>query len=307
MNKYILILLLATTLSGYSQIAKYNNFPTKKPHHILDDKLDNISFAFSMRVIESNYNGPIIRLRRASDNAEQDFGWADNDIVDVNAINTWKGTSNVFVHTWYDQSGLGRNAVQTTQHRQPRFYPDVTIPYFQGDGRNDNNVNNQGDHLTIDTPNGIQDLTNNGNEGTVISVIKATKKNQHTFGVLVDENRWSTHINWNDNYLYFDPGVCCNNTRRFYNNTNINVWQIYSFIKTTTNTIARSGTIEMFNNVYTKGKCNRTEDFAIGWATGNKPNSRTTSSFNEIIMYNTNINTIQIQEIEQNSITFWGI
>lgn len=293
------ILIVFFTITSYSQIAKYNHFPTKKPHHILDNKLTNISFAFSMRVLESDYNGPLVRLRRAGDNAEQDFGWSDNDIVDVDAINIWRAGNNVFIHTWYDQSGLGRNAIQATRNRQPRFIPNINTPYFQGDGNND--------HLIIDTPSGIQNLTNNGNQGTIIGIMRATTKSQHTFGVLVNANRWSTHINWVDNNLYFDPGICCNNPRSFNNSLNVNNWEIYSFIKTNTNVISRSGEVQRFNGTHTTGRCTRTEDFAIGWANGNQPQHHATTSFNELIMYNTNINTPQIQKIEQNAITFWGI
>ncbi|MDC1162349.1 arabinofuranosidase catalytic domain-containing protein [Tenacibaculum sp.] len=282
-----------------SQIAKFNHFPTFKPLHILDDKLENISFALSMRVLESDYNGPLIRLRRASDNAEQDFSWSDNDIVDITAINNWRGTSNVFIHTWYDQSGLGRDAIQTINNQQPRFFPDINNPYFQGDGSND--------HLTIDTPNGIQDVTNNGDQGTVLGVMRATRKSQHTFGVLVNRNRWSTHINWNNNRVYFDPGFCCNPTRSFFNSSGINVWIHYTFIKTNTNVIARSSGIQRFNGIHVNAKCTRTEDFAIGWATGNKPASHSTTSFTELIMYKTDIVNTQYQEIEENSILFWAL
>jgi hypothetical protein len=283
----------------YGQIANYNHYPTIKPSHILDEKLTDISFAFSMRVLESDYTGSLVRLRRASDNAEKDFVWGDNDIVDVAAIDTWRNVSNVFVHTWYDQSGLGRNAVQTVRSQQPRFYPDATMPYFQGDGSDD--------HLTVDTPNGIQDVTNNGNQGTVLTIMKASTKSQHSFGVLTSSDRWSTHINWNNNNVYFDPGICCNTPRFFTNAGNVNNWVHYTFIKTATNAIARANTIEKFNGTHTTGRCTRTEDFAIGWATGNQSGNHSTTSFTEMIMYKTDISASEYQEIEENAMTFWGL
>ena len=103
-----------------AQVGNYNQFPTMQPAHILDENLENISFAFALRVLVSDYEGPLVRLRRASDNAEMDFYCNDDDKVDVNAINTWRGSALVYVVTWYDQSGLGRNAVQPTRSRQPR-------------------------------------------------------------------------------------------------------------------------------------------------------------------------------------------
>jgi len=269
-----------------------------QPAHILDENLENISFAFSMRVLESDYNGPIIRLRRASDNTEQDFTWADNDIVDIEAINTWRGGSNVYVHTWYDQSGLERNAIQTTNFRQPQFFPDANRPHFRGDGAND--------YLLIDTPNGIQDVTNSGNQGTVLIIANATIRSQHSFGVLTGSDRWSTHMNWNNNRLYFDPGICCNATRDFFNGGNVNRWEIYTFIKTTTRVISRSGGTQRFNGNHNRGRCTRSEDFTIGWANGNQGLFSNTA-FSEFIMYRADINTNLYEDIENNAITFWSL
>jgi len=294
---FIIVFILPIVV--YGAIANYNHFPTLKPFHILDEKLTDISFAFSMRVLESDYTGSLVRLRRSSDNAEKDFVWGDYDIVDVAAIDIWRAGSNVYIHTWYDQSGLGRDAVQTTQNRQPRFYPDATMPYFQGDGSND--------HLTVDTPNGIQDVTNNGNQGTVLTVMRATTKSQHSFGVLTGSDRWSTHINWSNNNVYFDPGICCNNPRFFANASNAGQWVQYTFIKTNSNVIARADGIEKFNGTHTTGRCTRTEDFAIGWATGNETGNYATTSYTEMIMYKTNISAVEYQEIEENTIIFWGL
>ena len=294
-----LFYLLATTINVSGQIAQYNNFPTLRPSHILDEKLTDISFAFSMRVLESDYNGALIRLRRDSDNLEEDFFCNDNDIVDVDAINTWRNGANVFVTVWYDQSGLNRNAVQNINNRQPRFYPVATTPYFQGDGSND--------HLTVDTPNGIQDVTNNGNEGTVLAIMRATRRGQHTFGVLVNSNRWSAHANWSNNRLYFDPGICCNNPRSFNNGANINIWRHYSFIKTNTNILGRVNGNTTLSGIYTLGRCTRREDFAIGWATGNQRRNHATTSFMEFIMYKTDIIANIYEEIEENAITFWSL
>lgn len=305
MKKFFLTTsILLFTVFGYGQIVNYNHFPTLKPNHILNAELTNISFAFSMRVLESDYNGPLIRLRRASDNTLQNFGWAPNDIVDINAINTWRAGSNVYVHTWYDQSGLGRNAVQTINNRQPRFYPDPTTPYFAGDGTND--------YLIINTPNGVQDVTNAGDEGTVLAVMRATRKAQFTFGVNRrtggTENRWSAHINWSNNRVYFDPGFCCNPViiRDFSNNGHINVFRHYTFIKTSTNSIARRSGVQQFNASYTEGPCTLDLDFTIGWANGNDYKYATTG-FTEFIMYSTDINATLYEKIENNSRTFWGL
>ncbi len=292
----LLILFLLSSFLCVGQIAQYNHFPTLKPSHILDEKLDDISFAFSFRILESDYDGPLVKLRRASDNAELDFYHTDDDIVDVDAINTWRNSANVYVVIWYDQSGLGRNAIQPTQNKQPRFYP-VANPYFQGDGSND--------HLEVQTS--IQVVTNAGVNGTVLMVASATTKQQHTFGVLREANRWSSHVNWSNNNLYFDPGICCNNPRNFSNGVNVGVWKQYTFMKTNTHVIARLNGVQKINGVHTTGRCTINDNFTIGWANGNQAWNHSTTLFQEFIMYSTDISTVYFEEIENDAIVFWGL
>jgi hypothetical protein len=62
-----------------------------------------------------------VRLRRDSDNAEQDFLTLGSGAVDVASIATFKGSALVYVKTLYDQSGNGRDLVQATTATQPGF------------------------------------------------------------------------------------------------------------------------------------------------------------------------------------------
>ena len=287
---------LLASVQCYSQIAQHNHFPTIKPSHILDEKLENISFALSMRVVESNYDGPLVRLRRASDNVEMDFKWGDNDIVDVAAINTWRGASNVHLVTWYDQSGLNRNAVQPDANRQPQFLPDAAHPYFQGNGTT---------RLDINTS--IQVLTNAGANGSVLGIFTATKRNQHSFGVLRGRNRWSTHINWGDNNMYFDPGICCNSPRSFDNTANVNKWNQYTFIRTNTTVFARQKSVLKFTGNHTTGRCTINNNFGILYANGTNSSAHSTIKISEMIMYNTDISATNYSEIEENQIKFWDL
>ncbi|WP_378188213.1 arabinofuranosidase catalytic domain-containing protein [Aquimarina sp. W85] len=283
---------------GYAQIALSNHFPTLQPSHIIDEKLTNISFALSMRVVESNYNGPLIRLRRDSDNAVRDFWFADNDIVDVAAIDAWRGNANVFVVIWYDQSGLGRNATQNTNAFQPQFITDPSRPYFVGDGTND--------RLDINTS--IQVLTNAGVNGSIFTVIFSTSNNQFSMGTRRPGNsrdRWSIHLNWTDNNVYFDSGFCCIENVRSAQNPN-NQWQQLSFIRANIiQSIRRSG-VELNSGNYTQNPCTATNNFGILYANGIN-NEFANNRFTEIIMYNTDIELSDIQEIEENQITFWNL
>lgn len=76
--------------------------------------------AYSLRLLRTNYVGSAIRVRRASDNAEQDIGFVSN-VLDTAALTSFCSGTNGFVKTWYDQSGNGRDETQTTAANQPRI------------------------------------------------------------------------------------------------------------------------------------------------------------------------------------------
>ncbi|MFS4494798.1 hypothetical protein [Maribacter sp. 2308TA10-17] len=315
MKKLLLFFLILQLTSISAQVENYNLFPSMAPSHLLDDKLEDISFAFGLRVLESDYNGPLIRLRRANDNSEMDFFCRDDDKVDIEAINTWRNGANVFVTRWYDQSGLGRDAFQTTTFRQPRFIPDATQPYWAGDGN---------DVLIV--PENFQNLTESGKNGSVLGIFYATDRSQIPFGVISGGERWLVHINWNNEQCYFDPGYCCNNPRSFINNlpthpTNpgsLNAWDQYSFVRrdnpSNTNVdkvILRLKGVQKANGNFPNNQsCNLTFNFGLGSAISNSfntPSQGSTTRFAEIIMYKVGLQDDQIDAIEQNQITFWNL
>lgn len=68
----------------------------------------------------SSYNSSLIRARRDSDNAEQDFIAGIDGWVSITEVNAWKGAStNVFVVRAYDQKGNTRDAYQSSMSLQP--------------------------------------------------------------------------------------------------------------------------------------------------------------------------------------------
>lgn len=77
--------------------------------------------AYGLRRLSSSYSGPALRLRRASDNAERDFGFTPAGDLDVKAIESWLGTADAFVVTWYDQGGKGLHASSSVANQQPQF------------------------------------------------------------------------------------------------------------------------------------------------------------------------------------------
>jgi len=80
--------------------------------------------AYSLRNLTGN-NISVVRVRRDNDNAEQDFTATE---VSDGTLAAWVGAGNDgFVRTWYDQSGNGRNAEQTTNANQPEIVSNGSV------------------------------------------------------------------------------------------------------------------------------------------------------------------------------------
>lgn len=95
---------------------------------LLLDTYSGAAVAYSAaRRLSSTYTGSLIRVRRSSDNAEQDIGYDANNVLDESALTTFVGANNGFVTTWYDQSGNNKNASQSTAIQQPRIVLSGTI------------------------------------------------------------------------------------------------------------------------------------------------------------------------------------
>ena len=73
--------------------------------------------AYSLRKLRAGQTRAI-RVRRSSDNAEQDIGFVGDETA---SLLSFCGVGNGFVTTWYDQSGNGYDATQTTQAYQPQI------------------------------------------------------------------------------------------------------------------------------------------------------------------------------------------
>lgn len=87
---------------------------------LLLDVYPNAAAAYSLRKLRTAYTGAAIRMRR-TDNAEIDIGFV-NGVLDTTLILTFCGASEGFVTIWYDQSGIGVNAIQSTSAAQPKIF-----------------------------------------------------------------------------------------------------------------------------------------------------------------------------------------
>tara|TARA_R110000782_G_scaffold86510_4_gene167699 strand:+ start:382 stop:1170 length:789 start_codon:yes stop_codon:yes gene_type:complete len=108
---------------------------------LLLDLYPNASAAYSLRYLSASFVGNnVILVRRSSDNAEQ--GFAPYEMTN-GTLTSFVGAGDGFVKTWYDQSGNGNNATQSTTSAQPKIIASGVIELNNGrpcskfDGVND--------------------------------------------------------------------------------------------------------------------------------------------------------------------------
>lgn len=108
---------------------------------LLLDLYPNAAAAYSVRKLRTAYTGSAIRVRRSSDNAEQDIGFSGGNL-DTSALTSFCGAGNGFVTTWYDQSGNGNNATQSTAANQPQIVSSGIVILQDGNVAMDFDGNN---------------------------------------------------------------------------------------------------------------------------------------------------------------------
>jgi len=82
--------------------------------------------AYSLRLLNNAYSGNAIKVRRSSDNAERDIAFTNNEL-DTASLETFASGTDAFVTTWYDQSGSGNDATQTTASVQPKIVQSGSV------------------------------------------------------------------------------------------------------------------------------------------------------------------------------------
>ncbi len=298
MKRIILIINLFFLIGIEAQIAHYNQYPSLYVDSYLDIS-QNTSFAYSMRLLSDSYTGPLVRLRRSSDNAQQDFYPSDDDRLSTSQIAAWAGNSTLYLSIWYDQSNAGRNAVQTVNNFQPVFNNELEYPHLKFDGISD--------YLRVSNGN-IQNLVTNGKEGTILGYWVATNRYQSSFGVSNYAQRWSVHANWINNNLYFDAGSCCVANRYISNGDRNGKWTQYSLAASSNTIKFRVNGVEKLNGGLTSVSNPDTTDFLIGAAANglNNPSGHANNSFMEFILYNYGLSDAELEMIEENEINFWG-
>ena len=84
------------------------------------DTYTGAAACYSLRLMRTAYTGSAIRVRRSSDNTEQDIGFNVFGELDTVSLTAFAGTGDAFVKVWYDQASTN-DATQTTTANQPKI------------------------------------------------------------------------------------------------------------------------------------------------------------------------------------------
>lgn len=96
------------------------------------DAIQGAAAAYSLRLLSDSYSGPAIKVRRSSDNAEQNIGFDAFGNLNQTALTSFVGANSGFITSWYDQSGNGRNVNQATAANQPRIVNAGVVEKING-------------------------------------------------------------------------------------------------------------------------------------------------------------------------------
>ena len=96
--------------------------------------------AYSVKRLSINYTGPMVKIRRSTDNVTLDFysdqygnlGTSNNNTG--TPFTSWIGAGIGYVNTWYDQSGSNNHATQATTSIQPVLRPQGYLIDFLNTG-----------------------------------------------------------------------------------------------------------------------------------------------------------------------------
>ena len=116
------------------------------------DYIGGAEVAYSLRKLRNSYSGPLIRVRRSSDNSEMDIGFDSNGIFDSATLLSFIGSVDGHVCVWYDQSGNNKNAYQTVSDKQPRIVIGGVLQTYKGKPIIRNTYANSLVHMVVPVP-----------------------------------------------------------------------------------------------------------------------------------------------------------
>ena len=145
------------------------------------DTFTGASLGLSLVRLRKEYTGFCIKVRRSSDNAEQDIGFS-NDVLDTASLLDFVGSGNGFVTIIYDQVG-SNNMTQTTSSKQGLIVSSGSVILKGGKPCIIRN-NNDGRYISTYPPNDgatVKGIFYVGDNGGKISIMFGSNTNAQDF------------------------------------------------------------------------------------------------------------------------------
>ena len=261
----------------------------------------SVMVAFSLRKVNPGYTGAVVKVRRSSDNIENDFfGTSTGALTNSTgtSISSWLGAATGYVSIWYDQSGVGRNATQATASYQPILnLTQFTFPtiHFNSSSQTDQKYLLIG-NLTVTAP------------FTFIFTSRVTRSGRWIAHSTTSPNTLMGHWSGQEASFYMDgnPGGGTGNANTLsryntvYNQDYINMAGKsttsldYYFINGSLRHDTIAGTATNFGNSIMLGGGHNTSEYAAGY-------------FMELIINNVMIPRSELNVIQSNIQTFYNI
>jgi hypothetical protein len=280
---------------------------------LLLDLYPNAAAAYSLRKLRTAYSGSAIRVRASTSGAEGDVSFDVNSTISasstvtVTAVGTsglsigqqvtfstfWNAggsNQNVFVTTWYDQSGNAKNATQATQASQPQIVNsgNILIKY------NKPNLELISKHLNIGTQVILNDQVSIfGVFNSSVGVDPSGFINYQSMPVDDPELRIGNQNFIND---YYNGGYALNNDAQFITGGLYSYTRLIGYVSR----IYRNNNLLFTSSIRSGALSSGVNEFTIGRY--NRINANRNGNISELIVYandqsanivniNTNINT----------------
>lgn len=254
------------------------------------DSLPTAAAAYSVRRLRAAYTGPLLRVRRATDNVQQDIGFTVGGNLDTAKLVTFCGSDTCHVTSWYDQSPNGWNATKTNTTQQPRIVDAGSL------------------ELLGSKPGvrffGAQNLSSssypaNANEFTIS--ITAVERNRHTNSAwqMTGSTIVQSHMPWSNGIFYFDVG----------GNTGVNRIQAPWPLATNTPAVVsyRNSASAGTRNAYLNGTL-LVSGTGFAAATGQMTiGNNYDGVFAEFVLFSSSLSTSIRQSLEQSQGSYYGV
>ena len=264
--------------------------------------------AHSLRRLRSAYTGPAIKVRRSSDNTEQDISFTSDGQLDTSALTAFaSGSDSAFVTTWYDQSGFARHFVQTTVAAQPRIVNNGVVdtrnskPTLVLDGNDYLTSSTVGLYVAGSASVAMVSVVNASTNATVLAEVGASSTHSYRLarvGAGSTSSAWRASLTASNTVVWEQSAS---------GDTTFDGTSHQLFVVDTGTTIAQwhDQIVGLAAAAAARGSAPTLVRTSLGAAGYDTPSGFTTSSFQEIVAWGTDMSTDRTT-ISANQKAFWS-